>query len=63
MFFKIEDKNIHYKGIVDAEGKAFGHGTATEMHNERGSIWKGTFLNNQPHGLGKQPNNSEHDAV
>ena len=46
VFFKIEDKNIHYKGIVDAEGKAFGHGTATEMHNERGSIWKGTFLNN-----------------
>ena len=63
--------DLDYEGIVDASGKAFGLGKASGFVKEedRGRKFnipytlKGTFLNNQPHGLGKQPGNFNNYAI
>ena len=40
---------VTYEGLVDEDGKAFGHGTAK---NRYGWKWTGTFKDNMLHGVG-----------
>ena len=39
-----------YSGLVDTEGRAFGHGV---VRSAFGIKWTGTFKDNQPHGIGE----------
>ena len=48
---KIDGVNVKYKGILNADGQAFGHGIATS-EKDPNSTWKGTFRNNKLHGIG-----------
>ena len=44
--------NVIYNGQINADGKAFGYGTATEIISK--TTHKGTFRNNKPHGLSRK---------
>ena len=43
--FKIGGHEVKYEGLVDSNGRAFGHGTATSTSGYK-ATWTGTFRDN-----------------
>ena len=50
--FEIDGEKVIYQGLLDAQGRAHGHGVAAVCRNMDYS-WTGTFKDSMPHGIGK----------